>query len=71
MLFEIKGICQNCAEDANVLVHNGVPKSQCSSCDEDPFEIEVITGVVYIVKNDNQVGLKIGQTSKTVEHNSV
>ena len=50
MLFQIKGICQNCAEDANVLVHNGVPKSQCGSCDEDPFEIEVITGVVYIVK---------------------
>ena len=71
MLIEIKGICQNCAEDANVLVHKGVPKSQCSSCDEDPFKIEVIIGVVYIIKNDNQVGVKIRQTSKTVEQNSV
>ena len=67
MLFQIKGICQNCAEDANILVHNGLPKSRCSSCDEDPFEIETITGVVYIINNDNQKGLKIGQTSKTVE----
>ncbi len=67
MLFEIKGICQNCAETVNVLVHNGLPISQCPSCNEDPFEVEKIAGVVYIVKNKNQIGVKIGQTSKTVE----
>ncbi|MAC13342.1 MAG: hypothetical protein ACJAUN_001246 [Alcanivorax sp.] len=67
MLFEIKGICQNCAENVNVLVHNGDPISQCPSCNEDPFEVERIAGVVYVVKNKNQVGVKIGQTAKTVE----
>jgi len=67
MLFEIKGICQNCAASVNVLVHNGAPISQCPDCKEDPFEIEKMAGVVYIVKNKNQIGVKIGQTSKTVE----
>ena len=51
MLFEIKGICQNCAETVNVLVHNSLPISRCPSCNEDPFEVEKIAGVVYIVKN--------------------
>jgi phosphotransferase system IIB component len=67
MLFEIKGICQNCAEEVTVLVHNGQPISQCHACAEDPFEIEKMAGVVYVVKNKNQVGVKIGSTSKTVE----
>jgi hypothetical protein len=67
MLFEIKGICQNCAETVNILVHNSLPISRCPSCNEDPFEVEKIVGVVYIVKNRNQIGVKIGRTSKTVE----
>ena len=67
MLFEIKGICQNCAEEVNVLIHNEKPISVCSKCNEDPFEVTKITGIVYIVKNDNQDGVKIGKTSKTVE----
>ena len=67
MLFEVKGICQNCAENVNILIHNGKPISQCGSCSEDPFFIEKIAGVVYVVKNKNQTGVKIGLTSKTVE----
>lgn len=67
MLFEIKGICQNCAENVNVLIHNGRPISQCAACGEDPFQIGEIAGVVYVVKNQNQKGVKIGITSKTVE----
>ena len=67
MLFEIKGICQNCAETVNILVHNSLPISGCPSCNEDPFDVEKIVGVVYIVKNRNQIGVKIGRTSKTVE----
>jgi hypothetical protein len=67
MLFEIKGICQNCAENVSILVHNSEPVSQCFACNEDPFEVGKINGVVYIVKNKNQIGVKIGQTSKTVE----
>ena len=67
MLFEIKGICQNCADEVNVLIHNGKAISLCRSCEEDPFHIEKIAGVVYVIKNKNQRGVKIGITSKTVE----
>jgi hypothetical protein len=67
MLFEVKGICQHCAEEINVLIHNGSPTSKCEGCGESPFQVEAIKGVVYVVKNPNQRGVKIGITSKTVE----
>lgn len=67
MLFEVKGICKHCAEEVSVLVHNGSATSKCEACGESPFQIETIKGVVYVVKNPNQRGVKIGITSKTVE----
>lgn len=67
MLFEIKGICQNCAENVSVLIHNGKTLGQCGACGKDPFSIDKIEGVVYIVKNNNQIGVKIGTTTKTIE----
>lgn len=67
MLFEISGICQNCAEDFSSLVHNGELVSRCPSCDEEPCQLKTIAGVIYILKNFNQEGVKIGRTSKSVE----
>jgi hypothetical protein len=67
MLFEVSGICQNCAEDFSSLVHNGELVSRCSACDEDPCGLRNIAGVIYVLKNYNQDGVKIGRTSKTVE----
>lgn len=67
MLFEISGICQNCAEDFSSLIHNGELVSRCPACDEDPCELKSIAGVIYILKNYNQEGVKIGRTSKSVE----
>ncbi len=67
MLFEIKGICMHCAESVNLLLHNGEVRGACPSCGNDPFDIAQIAGIVYVVKNENQIGVKIGQTTKTVE----
>ena len=67
MIYEIKGLCRHCAEEVAILLHNGNFVGECSSCKNDPFEASPIKGVVYIVSNPNQTGVKIGITSKSVE----
>ncbi len=67
MLYEISGICMHCAETYNLLVNSGEIVGCCSSCNNDPFEMSKVEGVVYVIKNDNQLGVKIGITTKSVE----
>jgi hypothetical protein len=67
MICEIKGLCPECLEETFVLVHNEKIITQCTHCKATPFEFNRIEGVVYVVKNQNQSGVKIGLTRKTVE----
>jgi hypothetical protein len=67
MIYEIKGLCPECLEEVCVLVHNEGIISDCPKCRNDPFEFNRIEGVVYVVKNPNQSGVKIGLTRKSVE----
>lgn len=57
----------HCAGPVNLLLHNGEVRGVCPDCGNDPFDVSPIAGIVYVVKNDNQIGVKIGQTTKTVE----
>ena len=67
MIYEIKGICRHCASEVSVIIHNGNIIGECPDCKEDPFDVSKISGVVYIVSNKNQRGVKIGITTKSVE----
>jgi hypothetical protein len=67
MIYEIKGICPNCVDEVTVLVHNDSIITTCPKCNETPFGIKRFEGVIYVVKNKNQDGVKIGLTTKTVE----
>lgn len=67
MLYEYKGICQNCAADISVTIHNGELLEDCPECKEPPFSLKKFKGLVYVVSNPNQVGVKIGMSEKTVE----
>lgn len=67
MLFEYSGICQHCAEEITVLIHNGKVLGDCRACNEPPFNIRKIPGLIYIVSNPNQAGVKIGLTTKSIE----
>ena len=67
MLYEISGVCQHCATEYAVIVHNDKLLSVCSECGETPFVLKKYRGLVYIVKNKNQAGVKIGMTERTVE----
>ena len=67
MLYEFRGICQHCASEVSITVHNGKLLNACEGCEETPFELTQYKGLVYILKNENQPGVKIGKTTKTVE----
>ena len=67
MLIEVTGVCQHCNEVAKILLHNGNPIADCPSCNRNPFAVRVLKGLIYIVSNCNQIGVKIGLTTKTLE----
>lgn len=50
-----------------MLIHNGRIVGNCPDCNNDPFELSPMDGIVYVVTNPHQRGVKIGITSKTVE----
>ena len=67
MLYEFFGICQNCADEISITIHNGELLENCKSCKEVPFSLKHYKGLIYVVSNPNQSGVKIGLTTKTVE----
>jgi hypothetical protein len=67
MIYEFKGVCRHCATEVSVLVHNGRIVGNCPDCTNEPFELSAVEGIVYVVTNPHQNGVKIGITSKTVE----
>ncbi|NQU19866.1 MAG: GIY-YIG nuclease family protein [Candidatus Nealsonbacteria bacterium] len=67
MLYEFNGVCHHCAEAITVIIHNGEIMADCPACNEAPFHIRPIAGIVYVVSNPNQTGVKVGRTTKTVE----
>ncbi len=67
MLYELTGICQRCATEITVILHNGQLLESCSNCSELPFGVKKYPGLVYVISNPSQRGVKIGHTTKTVE----
>jgi hypothetical protein len=46
---------------------NGDPLDDCPSCGQAPFTSRRIKGLVYVVSNPNQTGVKVGLTTKSME----
>jgi hypothetical protein len=67
MLTELSGVCQHCSTAVRVLMRDGALIGTCSSCDQEPFDTKPIPGVIYIVSNPNQLGVKIGMTNKSID----
>lgn len=66
MFHEVSGICRNCSSAVSVLVNGGEILDVCHQCGVAPFEIRPFAGLVYVVNNPNQSGVKIGMTTKTI-----
>jgi hypothetical protein len=67
MLIELFGVCQHCATEVKLLVLDGTTIDDCSGCGQNPFALRRVKGIIYILSNDHQVGVKIGLTKKTLE----
>jgi hypothetical protein len=67
MLLEVSGICQHCAEDVRLLVLNDTILGACKACQESALEVKRVPGIVYVVSNNNQRGVKIGHTTKSIQ----
>ena len=61
--------CWNCGRVNRALVPEGIPAVLCcAECKSVVVEQHVISGYVYVLKNDSMPGiLKIGMTTRTVE----
>lgn len=46
---------------------NAEPLDQCEKCGESPIVARPIKGLIYVVSNPNQTGVKVGLTTKTME----
>jgi len=66
MLYEIKGVCQHCASDYKVLLVDSSLNSSCPECGESPMKIKKFKGLIYIISNPHQTGVKVGLTTKDV-----
>jgi len=67
VLLEFTGICQHCAEEVKVLVLNGSVLAECPKCKDSPCSVRRIQGLIYVVANQMQTGVKIGLTTKSIE----
>lgn len=67
MLYEIKGNCVCCASEYKLVISgsSGV-HGICPECGEKPIKFKKFKGMIYIVKNPNQSGVKVGLTTKDI-----
>ncbi|HAT1760168.1 TPA: GIY-YIG nuclease family protein [Legionella pneumophila] len=68
MLVEFSGICQHCATEVKLLALDGFNIDDCSGCGQSPFTLRKIKGIIYILSNEHQMGVKIGLTEKTIDN---
>ena len=66
MLIDVSGVCQKCKSDVSILVNDGAPQGECQECGEAPFAFKRLEGIIHVVSNPNQRGVKIGRTTKSV-----
>lgn len=64
MILEFHGICQHCASQVTTLVQIGRQVDLCAACGNLPFSFSPLPGLIYILSNPNQIGVKIGMTRK-------
>ena len=67
MLLEVKGQCQACGQNYKIIITKDFLSQNCNECGESPNKIKLFKGLIYVVKNPNQTGVKVGLTTKSIE----
>lgn len=66
MLYEIKGVCHYCAAEYKIIISDDETHGICPECGENPIKFKKFKGLIYIINNPNQTGLKVGLTTKDI-----
>ena len=67
MLYQVKGVCQHCAAEYVAVISEDQSHGTCSECNERPIKFKKFKGVIYIISNPYQEGVKIGLTTNNIE----
>jgi len=67
VLIEVSGKCQSCSAEAKILLDHGKSDDTCESCGNPPFGYKKMEGVIYVVHNRHQQGVKVGLTTKSIQ----
>lgn len=67
MLCEIKGVCHLCASEYKILISESETHGACPNCKGKPIKFKKFKGMIYIINNPNQIGVKIGLTTKDIK----
>jgi ssDNA-binding Zn-finger/Zn-ribbon topoisomerase 1 len=67
MIYEIKGRCEICAEEYKIIISDSNTFGICPDCGEQPIKFKKFKGMVYVISNPNQGGVKVGLTSKDID----
>ena len=66
MLYEIKGVCHECASPYKIIISDDQTHGICPECSAKPVKFKKFKGMVYIINNPNQTGVKVGLTTKDI-----
>ncbi len=67
MLYEIKGVCHYCAAEYKLIISEDQTHGICPECHNSPIKFKKFKGAIYIINNPNQIGVKVGMTTKDVK----
>ena len=67
MLYELKGICHKCAAEYKAILSESQTHGVCNECGVTPVKFKKFKGMVYIINNPHQTGVKVGLTEKGLE----
>lgn len=67
VLIEVSGKCQSCGAEAKILLDHGKSDDNCEICGSPPFGCKRMEGLIYVVQNRHQEGVKVGLTTKSIQ----
>jgi len=66
MFTKIYGRCQHCATEYSIFLYDKQVIGECKECGKEPIKTSPIKGLIYILHNEHQTGVKIGFTAKSL-----
>ena len=67
MILKFSGKCQHCAADYDIIQMDDQFHGKCLECKSPPLKTKAYKGLIYVLSNPQNEGVKIGLTNKTLD----